>query len=237
MIRIAIARTVLPTVILAFNFVPCYAPPTGAHAGPFTQQTPPQHDSQHRFKDAEKWAERFENPERDQWQKPEEVIDILSFQGDETVVDIGSGTGYFSVRFAKVLPRGKVYGADIEPDMVRYLNERAKKEDLPNLSSRLVDPDDPGISEPVDVVFLCNTYHHIQDRVDYFGRLREDFRPGGRLVIVDFVKGDLPVGPPDHMKLSPEAVISELSQAGYTLTQSSDVLPYQYILIFVLPAE
>lgn len=202
-----------------------------------TQQAPQHESPQHRFEEAEKWAEVFEDPERDRWQRPDTVIDILEFEGNETVLNIGSGTGYFSVRFAKALPRGKVIGVDIEPDMVRYLNERAENEDLPNLTSRVVEPDDPRISEPVDMVFLCNTYHHIQDRVDYFKRLVEDFQPKGRLVIVDFVKGDLPVGPPDRMKLSPEEVTSELSEAGYSLIQAADFLPYQYILVFGSPGE
>lgn len=199
--------------------------------------TPFQEHPEHRFQDAEKWAERFESPERDEWQQPQTVIELLGFQGDESVVDIGSGTGYFSVRFARALPRGKVLGVDIEPDMVGYLNDRAEKENLENLTSLVVAPDDPAIPEPVDMVFLCNTYHHIEGRVDYFRRLKGDFRTGGRLVIVDFVKGELPVGPPDRMKLPPEQVVSELSDAGYALIDSPDVLPYQYILIFGLPSE
>ena len=189
-------------------------------------------ESQHRFDDVTKWVERFENPERDEWQKPEAVIGALDLKGNEIVVDIGSATGYFPVRFAKALAKGRVYGVDIEEGMVAYLNERAKREGLGNLTSIVAEPDDPKIPEPADIIFICNTYHHIEDRKSYFARLRKDFRPDGRLAIVDFVKGDIPVGPPDRMKLHAHQVTSELAGAGYRLVQHSEILPYQYFLIF-----
>ena len=116
--------------------------------------------------------------------------------------------------------------------MVDYLNERAGREDLTNLSSILGKPDDPKLPEPVDVIFICNTYHHIEDRQFYFEKLKKNLRAGARLIIVDFIKGKLPVGPPDQMKLAPDEVISELSSVEYHLVQKLEILPYQYVLIF-----
>lgn len=121
---------------------------------------------------------------------------------------------------------------DIEEGMVDYLNDRAKREGLSNLLSIHCLPDDPKLPEPVDIVFICNTYHRVMEREAYFNRLKEKFKPGGRLIIVDFVKGDIPVGPPDAMKLHATEVISELANAGYELIQRSEILPYQYFLIF-----
>ncbi len=190
------------------------------------------HGGQHRFTDAETWAKRFEGPERDTWQKPDAVIKALDLKQGSIIADIGSATGYFPVRFARAYPKGRVYGIDIEKNMVDYLNQRAVRENLSNLSSILVEPDDPKLPEPVDLVFICNTYHHIEDRQIYFEKLKKNLRPGGRLVIMDFIKGDLPVGPPDQMKLSPDEVISELLSAGYHLDQKLEMLPYQYFLIF-----
>jgi tRNA G46 methylase TrmB len=92
---------------------------------------------EHRFEDANRWAQVFENPERDEWQKPDEVIRALALRPDAVVTDVGSGTGYFAVRLARAVPRGRVLGVDVEPDMVRYLNERARREGLSNLSSHL----------------------------------------------------------------------------------------------------
>ncbi|MEE9167132.1 MAG: class I SAM-dependent methyltransferase [Candidatus Neomarinimicrobiota bacterium] len=192
--------------------------------------------SRHSFDDIEKWVERFENPERDEWQKPDAVIRSLDLTGKEIVADIGSATGYFPVRFARALSQGRVYGVDTEEGMVEYLNDRAKRENLSNLVSIQGEPDDPKLPEPVDIMFICDTYHHIRERTDYFSRLKGKLLPGGRLVIVDFVKGEIPVGPPDAMKLRAEEVIAELAEAGYDLVQRSNILPYQYFLIF-RPAE
>jgi cyclopropane fatty-acyl-phospholipid synthase-like methyltransferase len=96
-----------------------------------------------RFDDAERWSKPFDDPERDAWQKPEEVIRALKLPSGATVVDLDSGTGYFAVRLARSLPKGRVFGADLEPNMVRYLNERAAREKLPNLSAHVVTADDP----------------------------------------------------------------------------------------------
>ena len=188
----------------------------------------------HRFEDAEKWADIFENPERDAWQKPDEVIRSLELPADAVIADIGSATGYFPVRFARVAVQGQVYGIDVEPTLVDYLNTRAKKENLLNMLSILGEPGDPKIPEKADLVFLCNTYHHIQERDEYFENLKKYMQPGGRLVIVDFKKGDLPVGPPDKHKLAPDDVLLELKDVGYRRITHDLQLPYQYVLIFDL---
>jgi tRNA G46 methylase TrmB len=81
-----------------------------------------------RFEDADKWAKEFDNPERDAWQKPEEILDSLHLKRTSIVADIGAGTGYFSVRIAKRVLEGKIFAADVEPDMVHYLGERAQRD-------------------------------------------------------------------------------------------------------------
>jgi SAM-dependent methyltransferase len=186
----------------------------------------------HRFEDAEHWARVFESPERDEWQRPDAVLALMRLRPDEVVADIGAGTGYFPVRFARAVPRGRVYGIDVEPDMVRYLAERAEREGLGNLHAIECAPDDPRIPEPVDVIFLCNTYHHIHNRTAYFARLKERLNPGGRVVIVDFKPGRLPVGPPPDHKVAVEKIDEEMRAAGYRLLLRDDDLPYQHVLIF-----
>ncbi len=115
----------------------------------------------HRFEKAEEWAPRFEDPERDAWQKPDEVIAALALPPDAKVADLGSATGYFAVRLARAVPKGHVYGVDIEPDMARYLTERARHEGLNNLTAVVGEPADPKLPEPVDLVLVVDTYHHI----------------------------------------------------------------------------
>lgn len=190
------------------------------------------HSTKHQFKDAERWSKVFEDSARDQWQKPEYVIQTMNIKPDDIIADIGSATGYFPVRFAKSVPKGKVVGIDVEKEMVEYLNQRAIKEKIKNLSSVLGDFNDPKIPLTADIIFLCDTYHHIENRIVYFKNLQKYLKNTGELVIVDFKKGELPLGPPDSEKISPEMVIKELEFAGYQLSKRDETLPYQYMLIF-----
>lgn len=189
------------------------------------------HTGHHRFNDAEKWAKRFDDPKRDAWQKPHEVIQALNLKPDAVIADIGSGTGYFAVRFAHMAPQGRVYGVDTEPDMVKYLNERAKREGLKNIQSIAAAPGDARLPEKADLIILVDVYHHIDKREPYFKQLQAALKPGGRLAIIDF-KLDSPEGPPVAARIAPERVKKELVGAGYTLTQEHAFLPYQYFLIF-----
>jgi cyclopropane fatty-acyl-phospholipid synthase-like methyltransferase len=184
-----------------------------------------------RFDDAEKWSRVFDDPERDAWQKPAEVIAALKLAPGAAVADIGSGTGYFAVRLARAVPQGKVFGADLEPDMVRFLNERAAKEKLPNLSSHLAAENGPKLPTPVDLVLVVDTYHHIGDRARYFRELRAALKAGGRVAIIDF-KLDSPTGPPVKHRVPPKIVAEEMALAGYRETERHEFLPNQYFLVF-----
>ncbi|MCC3243788.1 class I SAM-dependent methyltransferase [Methylocystis sp. WRRC1] len=185
----------------------------------------------HRFEDAEKWAKQFDKPDRDAWQKPDQVLDALKLAPNASVADIGAGTGYFSVRIAKRVPQGKVFSADIEKDMVRYLGERAKKEGLANIVPVQASPESANLSEPVDVILLVDAYHHIGNRVDYFKKLQSSLKPGGKLVIIDF-RMENTDGPPKEHRVSIEKATEELKSAGYSLIETQDFLPRQYLAVF-----
>ena len=194
-----------------------------------------QHGEQHmhrRFDDAEKWSKIFDDPARDAWQKPSEVIAALKLAPDALVADIGSGTGYFAVRLARAVPRGKVYGADVEADMVKFLNARASREGLGNLTSHAAGEEGPNLPAAVDVALVVDTYHHIPRRIRYFERLKSALRPGGRVAIIDF-KLDSPTGPPVRHRIPPDQVKAEMERAGYRLQEQPDFLPNQYFLLFV----
>ena len=188
-------------------------------------------DHQHSFQHAEKWAQVFDDPARDGWQKPHEVIQALALGPDAAVADIGAGTGYFAVRLAHMMPKGRVYGVDVEPDMVKYLGERAKREGLPNLTAVAGTPGDPRLPAKVDLVMLVDVYHHIDARERYFRDLLASLKPGARVAIIDF-KMDSPEGPPRSARIAPDKVIAELKAAGYTLDRQHGFLPRQYFLIF-----
>ena len=203
---------------------------TNAAAAQTTTPMQQQHVG-HSFGDAEKWAKEFDDPQRDSWQKPDEVLDALHLKRTDKVADIGAGTGYFSVRIAKRVPDGKVFAVDIELDMLRYLGERAHREHLSVLVPVRAAADSPNIPEPVDVVLVVDTYHHIENRVSYFAKLRDSLVPNGRVAIVDF-KLDAPEGPPSEYRLPPERIISELDAAGYSLVETHTILPRQNFLVF-----
>ncbi len=191
------------------------------------------HNAHHRFDNAEEWAKVFESPERDAWQRGDAVVAALAPGKGAKIADIGSGTGYFSVRLARAAPDGKVFGLDIEADMVRYLNERAAREKLGNLRSLQAKVDDPSLPEPVDLVLLCDVYHHLGNRQAWLGKLAKQLAPGARVAIVDFRMDDIPVGPPKEMRVAPEVMVTELQQAGFTLQSRDDkLLPYQHLLVF-----
>ncbi len=190
----------------------------------------------HRFNDIDKAVTMFEDPERDAWQKPDEVVKQLQLRPGYVVVDIGAGTGYFTRRFAAAVgPSGQALGLDIEASMVVYMTEDAKKRGLAHYTARQVPPRDPQLApQSVDVVFICDTYHHMQDRVAYARLLARALKPGGRVVIVDFQKRSLPLGPPMEWKLAPETVTEEFRQAGFQLARAVEFLPYQYFLEFTV---
>ncbi|HSF21390.1 MAG TPA: class I SAM-dependent methyltransferase [Burkholderiales bacterium] len=201
----------------------------GLLTGSAVAQAPQTH--QHSFGGAEHWAKVFDDPERDAWQKPHEVIQALALKPDAVIADIGSGTGYFSVRLANMTPKGRVYGVDIEPDMVKYLAGRAKREGLKNVTAVAGAPDDPRLPEKADLIILVDVYHHVGDRERYFRQLQKSLKPGGRLAVIDF-RMDSPVGPPQSARIAPERVKDELKRAGYALAHEHAFLPNQYFLVF-----
>lgn len=172
-----------------------------------------------------------ESASRDEWQKPDEVVTALDLRDGQVVVDLGAGTGYFTRRFAEAVAlSGKAIALEIEASLVRSLVADAKRWDLANYEARLVPPDDPMLPPAsVDVIFVCDTYHHINDRIAYFRNARQSLRPKGRLVIVDFVR--TPENP-EH-SIVKEDVIEELRQAGYRCANEFEfLLPKQYFLVF-----
>lgn len=172
----------------------------------------------------------FESPERDAYQQPGKVLDYLGDITDKRIMDIGAGSGYFSVKLAN--KGAKVIAADVNDEFQAALKKRIETNNLENIELRKIPYDSPGLSEKeVDMVLIVNTYHHIEDRLIYFSKVKTGIKNNGELVVIDFFKKDLPVGPnPDH-KIAMDVVIDELKQAGYTVVDVNvDLLPYQYII-------
>jgi cyclopropane fatty-acyl-phospholipid synthase-like methyltransferase len=185
----------------------------------------------HHFDNAADWAKTFDDPARDAWQMPSRVIEALQLQKGQIVADVGAGTGYFATRLAKSATAPQVYAVDIEPSMVAHLTERARNEGLANMRAVLADVAMTKLPEPVDVVLLVDTFHHIPNRVAWFTALKARLKPGGRVAIIDFRK-DAPQGPPVEFRATPEQISAELAQAGFQLQSSHGFLPQQLFLIY-----
>lgn len=178
----------------------------------------------------EELIKRFESPERDAYQQPEKVFKYLGELSGKKVMDIGAGSGYFSVKLAE--KGAKVIAADVNQEFLDYIKKRIEKNALKNIELRKIPYDNPNLTEKeVDMVLVVNTYHHIENRIEYFAKVKKGTQLKGELVIIDFFKTDIPVGPPKEHKVSVDEVIAELKKAGYTNLQVNvDLLPYQYII-------
>src|SRR5262249_787065 len=124
---------------------------------------------------------------RDRWQKPHLVVRLLDVRPGSRVADLGAGGGYFTFRLADAVgPAGTIYAVDVDEGLVEYLRGRAFRQGRRNVVAIRAVSDDPRLpADGVDLVFTCNTYHHLTDRTAYFARLRQHLRPGGRVAVID----------------------------------------------------
>ena len=181
--------------------------------------------------DFDKLVARFEDPSRAEWQKPKKVIATLDPLDRKTVADIGAGTGYFAFPIAK--KAAKVIAIDIDKRFLDYIDDKKQTQKIgTNIETRLTAPDSPGLKTgEADMVLIADTYHHIEDRVEYLKKLKSCLRKGGVLVIIEFKKEKTPPGPPVELRLADKQVESELESAGFTIVSTDrDLLPYQYII-------
>lgn len=179
------------------------------------------------------YIKALEDPARDAYQKPHEVMMALDVKEGEVIADIGSGSGYFSLRLARhVGTSGHVYAVDVSPDMTRFLNERIRDAKLLNISTILAKPDDPLLPQPVNRFLIVDVWHHIADQPAYLALMKKHLKPGGQVVMIDFKKEELPVGPPVTMKIAREDLIAQMQANGFVVAKAHTFLPYQYFLVF-----
>ena len=241
-----IAILVVPCLALAGCATeprPAASPPTVAAPASPPAEPGPQHSHAshaphdhgagmpHRFEHADDWVKDFDDPGRDAWQRPDDVVAALGLRAGMTVADVGAGTGYFTVGLARAVPDGQIIATDLEPDMVRYLAERAQREHLPNIRAVQAGADDPNLPPgSVDRILVVDVWHHLGDRARYAAGLAAALRPGGQLAVVDFTAAATHGPPPAH-RLAPAAIIADLEAAGLAARVSPTVLPQQYIVI------
>ena len=195
----------------------------------------PDQQQMHRLhSDPKSYIGALEDPKRDAYQKPHEVMRALGLKAGEVIADIGAGSGYFTFRLTHhVGDMGKVYAVDVSPDMIRHINHRIRELKATNVVSILADPDDPLLPDAsVDRFFFSDSWHHIDNQTQYLSLMKQMLKPGGEIIMIDFHKKELPVGPPMQMKIAREDLIKQMESNGFRLMKEHTFLPYQYFLVF-----
>jgi len=197
------------------------------------------HEMHRLHQDSQAYIAMLDNPERDAYQKPHEVITALKLREGEVIADIGAGSGYFTFRLARhVGATGRVYAVDVNPDMIVHLNRRIRDLNVTNVVSILAAPDDPLLPDAsVDRFFICDTWHHIENHDRYLALLKNMLRPDGEVVMVDFKKVETPVGPPMEMRISRDDLVKEMERNGFQVAAEYTFLPYQYFIVFKVRPE
>jgi predicted methyltransferase len=181
----------------------------------------------------------LEGPDRDQWQKPDLIMDALGIADGSVVADLGAGSGYFTILLAqRVGPNGTVYAQDIQPQMLEAIARRVQRENLDNVRTVLGTETDPRLPPMLDAVLIVGAYHEMNDPAQpdviltLLGNIMRSLKPQGRVGIVDFLAGAGGPGPAPDERANPDEVIATAKAAGLKLIGSQDVPPFTYLLVF-----
>jgi predicted methyltransferase len=176
----------------------------------------------------------LEGPDRDAWQKPDQIMDVLNVADGSVVADLGAGGGWFTVRLARrVGPHGLVYAEDVQSQMIEAIDRRVNREGLKNVKSvlgKLLDPLLPPSS--LDAALMVETYPELEDPVAFLRNVARALKPQGRLGIVDYKKDGGGPGPPAEERVDPETVVRDAESVGLRLIRRETFLPFQFLLIF-----
>lgn len=176
----------------------------------------------------------LEAPDRDLWQRPDQVMDAMGIADASVVADIGAGSGWFTIRLARrVGPQGLVYAEDVQTEMLTAITRRVQREGLTNVRAVRGQNSDPKLpAGSLDAVLVVDAYHEVEDRVTMLANLARALKPQGRIGVVDFRLDGTGPGPGPEERVSPDVVVKDAAKAGLRLVRQEPFLPYQYFLIF-----
>jgi SAM-dependent methyltransferase len=175
----------------------------------------------------------LEAPDRDEWQKPDLIMDMLRIAEGSTVADLGAGSGWFSTRLARrVGPNGAVYAEDIQEPMVDWLAVRARRENLMWIRPILGTATDPRLPDGIDAILIVDTYHEVEDPITFLRNAARSLKPQGLIGIVDFLPGGGGPGPAPDERPDPRAVVQAAEAAGLRLVKREDIPPFVFLLVF-----
>lgn len=185
------------------------------------------------FEQIEAYIQFLDREDRKIWQKPNEIVENMHLNGSERVLDLGAGSGYFSFPIASKLTSGRLFAADVEPEMIRHIHHNAMLKDIKNIEVKLVDPQKPEIPENIDIVFVSDVMHHIADPVEWMTGIVKQLPSNAQFHIIEFKQGYIPNGPPESAKIAPEKLKEIATKSGLELDHEvENLLPYQIYYIF-----
>ena len=173
-------------------------------------------------------------PDRDLWQRPDQIMDAMAIADGSVVADIGAGSGWFTIRLARrVGPQGLVYAEDVQKEMTTAISRRVGREGLTNVRPVLGLKNDPRLPpHSLDAALMVDAYHEIENRVAVLSSLAGALKPQGRIGVIDFRLDGTGPGPSPEERVSPDVVVKDAKEAGLRLIRQEPFLPYQYFLIF-----
>lgn len=177
----------------------------------------------------------LEGPDRDAYQMPEAIMDALGIADGSKVADIGAGGGWFTVRLARrVGPNGIVYAQDVQPQMLEAIRRRVDREGLRNVRTVRGDDLDPRLERSsVEAILIVDAYHEFRENGPaLLKHLAAALKPGGRLGLIEYTRGDGGPGPPAEDRIDEAQVLRDAEAAGLRLARRETFLPFQYFLIF-----
>jgi len=174
----------------------------------------------------------LESPDRDTWQKPDQIMDALGIADGSTVADIGVGSGWFTIRLARrVGPNGVVYAEDVQRQMLEATRRRVTREGLQNVTTRLGSATDSNLPPTsIDAILAVDVYSEVVDRVTFLRNLAAALKPTGRIGVVNFTPGQGGPGPAPAERVDAAAVEADARAAGLHVI-SREELPFQYLLV------
>jgi len=175
----------------------------------------------------------LEGADREQWQKPEEIMDRLKIAEGSVVADLGAGGGWFTVKLARRVGRsGRVYAQDIQPLMIEAIKRRVLRENLTNVFTVLGTPKDSRLPHGLDAVLISGAYHEMEDPVDVLKDAADSLKPQGRIGIVEYTPGAGGPGPEPDQRVAPETVIAGAAAARLHVIERDTIPPFVFLLVF-----
>jgi predicted methyltransferase len=181
-------------------------------------------------------------PDREQWQHPDQIMDVLQIADGSVVADLGAGGGWFTVRIARrVGPFGRVYAEDVQPQMIELIKGTLQRERLSNVTTVLGSATDPRLPpSSIDAALIVDSYHEMEleeggthrDPVTLLKNIARALKLQGRLGIVDFLPGGGGPGPDPDQRVDPKSVIRACEAAGLEFIKREEVPPFEWLLIF-----